>query len=150
MLITSPDPAADPYFARIVLELQRQAYAIEGQLIGDDRIPPLAETLPTLTSWRGSWLMAWDRTELLGAVAWDDHGDSLEIGRLMVAPKAHRCGIGTALVQRVIANADSRPIDVATGRDNQPAIAAYCKIGFEPAGDEEVPPGIWITHLRWR
>lgn len=150
MLFTAPDPAADPYFARIVLDLQRQAYAVEARLLGDDRLPPLQESLPMLAAWRGRWLMAWDGVRLLGAVAWSDHGDALEIDRLMVTPAEHRRGIGTALVQRVMAAAGVRPIHTATGRDNAPAIAVYRSNGFEPAGDEEVPPGIWITHLTLR
>ena len=66
----------------------------------------------------------------------------------MVAPAAHRRGVGSALVRRVIGAADHRPIHTATGRDNPPAIRIYEKHGFEAVGDEEVPPGIWITRLR--
>lgn len=148
MLFTSPDPAADPHYARILLDLQKAAYAVEAQLLGDDRIPPLKETLVGIAAWRGHWIVAWDGVQLLGAVAWDDQGDRLEIDRLMVVPSAHRRGVGSALVQRVIGAADRRPIHTATGRDNPPAIRIYEKHGFEAVGDEEVPPGIWITRLR--
>lgn len=149
MLFTSPDPAADPYYARILLDLQKAAYSIEARLLGDDRIPPLNDTLVDIAAWRGHWIVAWDGVQLLGAVAWDDHGDRLEIDRLMVAPPAHRRGVGSALVQRVIGASERRPIDAATGRDNPPAIGIYEKHGFEVVGDEEVPPGIWITRLRF-
>ena len=148
MLFTSPDPASDPHYARILLDLQKAAYAVEAQLLGDDRIPPLKETLVGIAAWRGHWIVAWDGVQLLGAVAWDDQGDRLEIDRLMVVPSAHRRGVGSALVQRVIGAADRRPIHTATGRDNPPAIRIYEKHGFEAVGDEEVPPGIWITRLR--
>ena len=37
---------------------------------------------------------------------------------------------------------------VSTGRDNAPAVALYVRHGFAVDGDEQVPPGIWITHLR--
>lgn len=147
MLFSSPDPAADPYFARILLDLQKDAYAIEAELMGDNRIPPLRDTLVDIAAWRGNWLVAWDGVHLVGAVAWDDNGDQLEIDRLMVAPSAHRHGVGSALVQRVIGAAEGRPIRTATGRDNPPAIHIYQKHGFEAVGDEEVPPGIWMTRL---
>ncbi len=147
MLFTSPDPAADPYYARILLDLQKVAYAVEAQLLGDDRLPPLHETLVGIASWRGNWVVAWDGVQLLGAVAWDDRGDGLEIDRLMVAPSSHRHGVGSALLQQVIDGADRRPIHTATGRDNPPASNVYKKHGFQVVGNEEVPPGIWITRL---
>ena len=147
MLFTSPDPASDPYYARILLDLQKAAYAVEAQLIGTDRIPPLQDTLVGIAAWRGNWGVALDGGQLLGAVAWDDRGSELEIDRLMVAPSAHRRGVGSALLQSVIAAADRRPIHTATGRDNPPAIRVYEKHGFRAIGDEEVPPGIWITRL---
>ncbi len=150
MLFTSPDPAADPYYARILLDLQKSAYAVEARLIGTDRLPPLGETEVGIAAWRGNWVVAWDGVQLLGAVAWYDDGDRLEIDRLMVAPSAHRRGVGSALVQQVIVAADQRPIHTATGRDNPPAIGVYRKHGFQAVGDEEVPPGIWITRLMWR
>ena len=53
MLFTSPDPASDPHYARILLDLQKAAYAVEAQLLGDDRIPPLKETLVGIAAWRG-------------------------------------------------------------------------------------------------
>ena len=148
MLFTSPDPAADPYYARILLDLQKAAYAVEAQLLGDDRIPPLQDTLVGIAAWRGNWVVAWEGVTLVGAIAWDDRSDELEIDRLMVAPTAHRRGVGSALLQQVIDAADQRPILTATGRDNPPAIRVYEKFGFRAVGDEEVPPGIWITRLR--
>ena len=147
MLFTSPDPAADPHFAQVLLDLQKAAYAVEAELLGDDHIPPLNETLVGLAAFRGYWVVAWDGVQLFGAVAWDDHGDQLEIDRLMVAPSAHRSGVGSALMRCVIRAAGGRPIHTATGKDNLPAIRLYEKHGFRALGDEEVPPGIWITRL---
>ena len=57
MLFTSPDPAADPHFAQILLDLQKAAYAVEAELLGDDRIPPLNETLTGLAAFRGYWVV---------------------------------------------------------------------------------------------
>lgn len=148
MLFTSPDPAADPYYARILLDLQKAAYAVEAQLLGDDRIPPLQDTLVGLAAWRGNWVVAWEGVTLVGAIAWDDRGEDLEIDRLMVAPSVHRRGVGSALLEQVIGSARQRPILASTGRDNPPAIAVYEKHGFLAINEEEVPPGIWLTRLR--
>lgn len=148
MIFSSPDPAADPYVARIVLALQHASIAVEARLIGDDRLPPLQEDEHALTAWRGRWMMAWDGVDLLGAVAWSEHADHLEIVKVMVDPLAMRRGVASGLLARVLDDPARRPVLVATGRDNAPGVAMYVKHGFEPVADELVPPGIWVTRLR--
>jgi GNAT superfamily N-acetyltransferase len=149
MILASPDPALDPWFARELLRLQRAAYRKEAELVGDDRIPPLQADDVTLPAWRGRYLVAWHGVELLGAIAWRDHADRLDVDRLMVDPTARRRGVGTTLLQAVLDRAGGRPVAAATGRANAPALALYAQLGFAAQGDEEVPPGLWITRLRW-
>lgn len=148
MIFSSPDPASDPYFAVTLLRLQRTSYALEAELIGDDRIPPLQEDEVDLTAWRGRWLMAWDGVDLVGAIAWWESVDRVEIEKVMVSPAVMRRGIASALLDQVVGRASGREILVATGRANTPAVSLYAKHGFRVEGDEEVPPGIWITRLR--
>lgn len=147
MNLSSPDPACDPYFAAQLLALQKTSYALEAELIGDDRIPPLQEDEIGLTAWRGHWCVAWDGVDLVGAIAWDEHDDELEIDKIMVSPAAQRLGIASVLLDQVLARANGREIVAATGRDNSPAVALYAKRGFTVVGHEQVPPGIWITRL---
>ena len=45
-------PGADETLARSLLAVQHAAYAVEAALIGDDRIPPLHETLADLSAAR--------------------------------------------------------------------------------------------------
>lgn len=139
------DPAGDAEVAREVLSLQHAAYAVEAALIGDDRIPPLHETLDELRAEPLSWLGARDDGRLLGAIAWADDGTEVDIDRLVVDPAAHRRGVGNALVRAVLAVAGDRRTVVATGRANSPARALYEKLGFTGLGDTEVVPGLWIT-----
>ena len=47
---------ADEAIARSVLALQRESYAVEAELIGDDRIPQLTETLEELRAAGLDWL----------------------------------------------------------------------------------------------
>jgi GNAT superfamily N-acetyltransferase len=148
MIFSSPDPAGDPYFAVTLLRLQKTSYALEAELLGDDRIPPLQEDEIGLTAWRGRWLTAWDGVDLVGAIGWWDAGDSVDIEKVMVSPTVLRRGIASALLGRVLDRASGREIRVATGRSNAPAVALYAKHGFRVEGDEEVPPGIWVTRLR--
>lgn len=147
MIFSSPDPAADPYVAAILLSMQRASYAVEARLIGDNRLPPLQEDECRLAAWRGSWVMAWDGVELVGAIAWTVRAGHVDIDKLAVSPTAMRRGIGSALLTRVIDVAAGRPVVVETGRDNGPAVALYAKHGFTLEADEQVPPGIWIIRL---
>lgn len=148
MIFSSPDPATDPYFAVTLLRLQHTSYALEADLLGDDRIPPLQQDEIGLTAWRGRWLTAWDGVDLVGAVAWWDGDDTLEIDKVMVSPPAMRRGIASTLVGQVLDHASGREVVVATGRENAPAVALYGSLGFRAEGDEQVPPGIWITRFR--
>jgi len=148
MIFSSPDPATDPCFAVTLLRLQRTSYALEAELIGDDRIPPLLEDEIELTAWRGRWLTAWDGVDLVGAIAWWEADDRIDIEKVMVSPSATRRGIASALLGEVLGRASGREIVVATGRENAPAVSLYAKHGFRAEGDEQVPPGIWITRLR--
>ena len=140
------DAAGDPALAAELLALQREAYAVEAALIGDDRIPPLHESLAALRAAPLDWTGACLDGVLAGAVAVSDDGDLVDVHRLVVAPAAARRGIGTALVRSVLAG--GRPTVVATGRDNTPARALYERLGFVPTGDREVLPGLWVTGFR--
>jgi GNAT superfamily N-acetyltransferase len=139
------DPGADAGVAAELLALQRSAYAVEAALIGDDRIPPLHESLPELRAAALSWLGAVSGERLVGAVAVRAEDDGLDVDRLVVAPDAHRRGVGSALVAAVLGRAAGRPTTVATGRDNLPARRLYERLGFASTGDEQVLPGLWVS-----
>ncbi|MFG3440287.1 GNAT family N-acetyltransferase [Nonomuraea sp. NPDC047897] len=128
-----------------LLALQHAAYAVEAELIGDDRIPPLRETLEGLRSEPLTWLGMFDGERLVGAVAWEETPEEVDVNRLVVHPEEHRRGIGRALVEEVVARAGGRRIVVSTGRDNKPARALYERLGFWARGEHEVIPGLWIA-----
>ncbi|WP_327089745.1 GNAT family N-acetyltransferase [Nonomuraea sp. NBC_01738] len=130
-----------------LLDLQHASYAIEAELIGDDRIPPLQENLEgLLAAGELRWLGAFDAEDrLVGAVAWEETAELVDLNRLVVDPAALRQGIGLALVKEVLARAGERRVEVSTGRDNAPARRLYERLGFTGLGDVEVIPGLWIT-----
>ncbi|MGN9808037.1 GNAT family N-acetyltransferase [Micromonospora sp. BQ11] len=138
-------PGADETLARSLLAVQHAAYAVEAALIGDDRIPPLRETLADLRAAPLCWLGACADGRLLGAIAWTADAAVVDIDRLVVDPAAHRGGVGRALVTAVLHHAGSRRVLVATGRANRPARRLYEALGFTATTDEEVAPGLWIT-----
>ncbi len=139
-------PAGDIELAGALLRIQHAAYAVEARLIGDDRIPPLHETLDDLRAAPLTWLAASVDGTVVGAVAWTEEPDTLDIDRLLVSPSAHRQGVGSALVRAVLSRATGRRTLVSTGRDNRPARALYERLGFTHTHDDEVIPRLWIAH----
>ena len=139
---------ADEAVARSVLALQRESYAVEAGLIGDDRIPALTETLDELRRAALEWLGASDEVGLAGAVSWSELADgTVDIDRLVVAPRTFRQGIATALLDGIDALYPDRRILVSTGRANVPALTLYLGRGFRIVGEREVVSGLWITEL---
>ena len=136
---------ADDEFARALLQVQHAAYAVEAALIQDDRIPPLHEDLDDLRQVSLLWLSALVGATLVGAVGWTEEAGEVDIDRLVVAPPAHRRGVGSALVRAVLQRAGGRRTVVSTGRDNLPARSLYERLGFTWARDQEVVPGLWVA-----
>lgn len=145
VLIREVVPAADAELARVLLRIQRAAYAVEAALIQDDRIPYLHEGLDDLRQAPLCWLVAVLDDQVSGALAWADEADEVDIDRLVVAPGARRRGVGLALVGAVLRRAGTRPTTVSTARANDPARALYERLGFSAVHDREVLPGLWIT-----
>jgi GNAT superfamily N-acetyltransferase len=133
--------------ARQLLDLQHNAYAVEAELIGDDRIPPLHETESDLLSSDLEWIASFDDDQrIVGAVGFAIDHDVVDLDRLMISPTHHRKGLGTALVIEIMSLA---PVTVvATGRDNAPARALYESLGFLHQSDFEPIPGLWVSRYR--
>jgi ribosomal protein S18 acetylase RimI-like enzyme len=142
------DPA-DPATGAAIVDLQRTSYAVEAALIGSDGIPALTETLDDIKATGWGWLGVIDATGLCGAVAWDAVDDgTIDICRLVVAPRAFRRGIASRLLDALDERFPDRPMLVSTGRDNEPALALYRRRGFHQVADREAAPGLFVTELR--
>ena len=126
-----------------LLALQRAAYAVEAELLGDDRIPALAEDLAALSAAGLTWLGAVSSSgRLVGAVAYVESSSLVDVHRLVVAPASHRRGVGRKLVSAVLVAAGDRRVVVATGHGNAPARSLYEQLGFRHVEDVEVLPGL--------
>lgn len=138
----------DDGVAREVLALQRAAYAVEAALIGSDGIPALTETLGQLRDAGETWLGCMDAEGLSGAVAWQRLDDgTIDICRLVVAPRAFRGGVATALLDELDRRYPRHPMIVSTGSANEPALTLYRRRGFSPVRQREAAPGLWVTEL---
>lgn len=145
MEIVEVEPGGDERLAHVLLSVQHAAYAVEAAMIGDDRIPPLHETLDDLRGAPLRWLGAFHGRQLVGAIAWVEGNHEVDIDRLVVDPTVHRHGVGNTLVREVLALAGDQRTVVSTGRDNGPARALYERLGFAVIGETEVIPRLWIT-----
>ncbi|WP_179273491.1 MULTISPECIES: GNAT family N-acetyltransferase [unclassified Rhodococcus (in: high G+C Gram-positive bacteria)] len=139
--IVRVDPVADRPLAEQILAVQKSSYAVEARLIGDERIPLLHESVDDLCAAQVHWLVAREDDEILGAAACSE----AEIDRLVVAPRAHRQGIGKALVDAILESIVAQRVHVATGRDNPPARRLYESLGFVHTEDSQVLPGLWLA-----
>jgi ribosomal protein S18 acetylase RimI-like enzyme len=147
-ILPVPLDLGDESIARSVLALQRESYAVEAALIGSDGIPQLTETLEELRGAGLDWLGTFDKTGLSGAVSWKITDDgTVDIHRLIVAPRAFRRGLASALLDELDARFPGRPTLVSTGRDNGPALELYRRRGFTVAREREAIPGLWIAEL---
>ncbi|GAA0897356.1 hypothetical protein GCM10009557_71990 [Virgisporangium ochraceum] len=86
MEISELTPGSDEPLASALLSLQHAAYAVEAAAIGDDRIPPLHETLDELRAGPLRWLGAFQDDRVVGAIAWTEDGSTVDIDRLVVDP----------------------------------------------------------------
>ncbi|GAA2187801.1 GNAT family N-acetyltransferase [Leucobacter alluvii] len=131
-----------------LMRLQRIAYLVEAELIGDDRIPVLRETEAELRTADLLWIFDRDDNGTIrGALGFRaDHGEVV-IHRLIVDPECHRRGIGTELVRKVLTIA--LRTTVSTGRQNQGARALYEGLGFTHIDDSEAIPGLWVSNYEW-
>lgn len=143
------DPAHDMVLATGLRALQQAAYRVEADLIGDDRIPALHETVSDVQAEPVTWLTArlGEPGELVGAIAWTTSADGWDIDRLVVDPGYARQGIGSALVRAVLERAAGAQVTVSTGRGNEPACSLFVAHGFRPAGDIEVIPTLWVSQF---
>jgi GNAT superfamily N-acetyltransferase len=142
---------SDPAVASRLLDLQRDAYRVEADLIGSDEIPPLHEALDGLQSCGETFLGALVDGALVGAISWKVAGETIDLHRLVVDPAHFRTGIGGALVRAALAaEPDVRRAVVQTGAANGPATALYLQEGFEPAGEIEPAPGLRVAQFTKR
>jgi ribosomal protein S18 acetylase RimI-like enzyme len=127
-----------------ILALQRAAYAVEAEVIGSAEIPPLHESLQDLTQASLCWIGIRDGGEVVAALAYTTEGNRVDIDRLIVSPGHFRNGLGKTLVESLDPAAT---ITVSTGAANLAARRLYESLEFVQTHDEEVVPGLVVSHF---
>lgn len=122
-----------------LVTLQRAAYRVEAELIGDERIPQLSGTPAQLVTASLEWHVILEDGAIIAAVATGRTADGLlDIERLVVDPAHHRRGPESTLIESVVEQAAV----VMTGQANVPARRLYERLGFQHVEDHEVLPGL--------
>ncbi|WP_051807380.1 GNAT family N-acetyltransferase [Streptomyces sp. NRRL F-2664] len=143
-----PLDLADDATARAVHRIAREAYAVEADLIGFDGIPALHESLAQMRAQPLHWVGAFSREgEPAGFLAWEEVPDGgIGIDRLCVAPAFFRRGVASGLLRHALAELfPGRPVEVATGAANAPAVRLYESFGFVRGADFSPAPGLTMA-----
>ena len=140
----SVDNAAD------ILALQKQAYLQEAELYNDYSIPPLTQTLESITKdfEKLIFLKAVQDGSIVGSVRGCLEKDSVAIGRLIVDPFLQGQGIGTILMEAIENHfPECSRFELFTGTKSDRNIRLYKRLGYDPFREEEIHPGLTLVFL---
>ena len=135
----------DRRVAGAVAALQRVSYRVEAELIGDDSIPPLHESVDAVAALELTLLAIEREGELVGVIGYVVTDGVLDIDRLAVHPQFFRCGLGRCLVDAVLERVPHERAVVSTGQGNHPARRLYERAGFVHRGDVTVTPTLVVS-----
>jgi tRNA (guanine37-N1)-methyltransferase len=146
---------AQPGDAGEILTLQRACWVQEQQANPGVEIPPLHESLADVRHWMTEWtvLVLHRGGRLVGAARGRTHGETWDVGRLMVAPDLQGQGLGRFMLQAIEAIA---PPEVAsyvlfTGAGSVDNIRMYKKAGyrlFQWLPGDEIDGAVRLTKPR--
>jgi len=138
---TQPDVAA-----RIV-ELQREAYAVEAKLIGYWMLPGLLESADDVAQLDLTILGAMLDGDLVGLIGYERVGDLVDIDRVAVHPPLFRRGFATRMIEHLHEReSDAQGFELSTGAANHPALCLWTKMGYQ-LGREEDRSGVKVILL---
>jgi ribosomal protein S18 acetylase RimI-like enzyme len=112
--------------------VQFAAYSQEAKLLGVRHFPPLMRTVNDVQRGAEAYLAAFVGARMVGAVAVEpaNEGAGACIASAVVLPEFQRRGIGSRLVEAVVAAHGGSELYVQTGAKNLPALALYSRAGF--------------------
>ncbi len=141
---------AVPDEAEKILALQKAAYATEGRLYRNPRLPPLAQTAGEVREAIETQLVlkAVEEGEIVGSVRALMEGDACLIGRLIVRPDRQGRGIGKRLMQEVEARFPAAVrFKLFTGHLSERALRLYSGLGYEECRREVVNDDLTFIYL---
>ena len=136
--------------AEAILSLQQLAYQSEAILYNDFTLPPLTQTLESITAdfEQQVFLKAIIDGSIIGSVrAYQEQG-TCHIGRLIVRPEYQGQGVGSRLIQRIEQEFDGADrYELFTGHKSTRNIRFYEKRGYHLFRTEKLKPGLSLVYL---
>lgn len=133
--------------AEKMLEIQRNAYAVEAELIGFDEIPARYETVEVIQNLPGTSYGLYNDGRLVGFITIETDENTVEVTKLCIDPTYFRSKLATTLLEHVLSLHEDKLVYVHTGKHNGPAKKLYTKLGFEPSAEFE--PELGVTLIRF-
>ena len=130
--------------AQQMLEIQRNAYAVEAELLGFDEIPARYETIDVIQNLPGTSYGLYIEERLIGFVTVEASEKTVEITKLCIDPTYFRARLATTLLEHILSIHKGKLIYVHTGKHNVPAKRLYTKLGFEPSAEFEPEHGVTL------
>lgn len=136
----------DTYTTEQIVDLQKQAYILEAELIDFYDIPPLKDTIDTLKQCDEIFYGYYADDVLAGLISYKLEEEVLDIYRVAVRPEYFRRGIARQMIEFVGSiNNGIKRIIVSTGLKNQPAVSLYLRLGFKKVREVEVTEDVYIA-----
>jgi ribosomal protein S18 acetylase RimI-like enzyme len=133
-----------------ILELQKQAFLGQARIYGNNFLPPLVQTLTSITSDYSlmTFFKAVYKGRIIGSVRIREDGDAVHVNRLIVAPEFQNRGVGTLIMKKVEERyGDKRTYRLFTGEKSSRNIHLYTKLGYSVTRREDTPEGIVHLHM---
>ena len=142
---------AGPTDAGELLTLQYASYLSEARVYDRLDLPPLVQTLDELTAElgaAGTW-KAVDGHRIVGSIRARRDGDTLHVGRLMVAPDQQGRGIGSRLLSVVEEDipAGVGRLALFTGHLSAGNLRLYERVGYREVRREPGVTGVPLVHM---
>ncbi|MBE4907501.1 GNAT family N-acetyltransferase [Bacillus luteolus] len=135
--------------AKAVLDVQIPAYQVEAEIIQFYDLPPLKDTVESLTQCGETFIGFYIDGELCGVISYKIENTVIDIHRLVVHPRHFRKGIAKGLLEFVESSFNaSYSLTVSTGAKNSPAITFYNKNGFTKTKEIPITEGLTIACFR--
>ena len=133
--------------AEQMLEIQRNAYAVEAELLGFDEIPARDETVESIQTLPGTSYGIYKDERLIGFITVEASENTVEITKLCIDPIHFRSRLATTLLEHVLSIHEDKLVYVHTGKHNGPAQKLYTKLGFNPSAEFEAEPGVTLIRF---
>ena len=122
--------------ANEVLELQRNSYKAEAEIINCYDIPPLKDTLESLMKCGEVFYGYLIKNKIKSVISYKVANNTLDIHRVAIHPDHFRKGIARRLLEFIgTVEEDFSRIEVCTGKKNILAKNLYLQSGFSEVSD---------------